>query len=60
MRWVWLILTILLAVSGAIGGYNTIEAMLRGDVGLRRFAALLLAVFFVFLATKTYTRARAA
>lgn len=59
MKWVWMLVTILLAVSGTIGGYNTIETLIRGNGSLWSVFQLLLAIGFLFLATKTYTRAKA-
>ena len=55
----WGIVTILLAVTGAIGLFNEIARLIRGgEIDVVTVAKVLLAILFLVLAPRAYAKAK--
>jgi len=59
MKWVWIFVTILLAVTGVVGGYHIVEAVIRG-LGTPTSIAFLsgIAILCLIVARMTYAKAK--
>ena len=61
MKWVWALLTILLAVTGATGAYRVVETLVTGQPSMARCAFQAGVVIVCLLAApRTYAKAKAA
>jgi len=63
MKWVWTLITVVLAVTGVIGLYNEIEQLVTGGSGgstIMTVARIGIAILCLILAPKAFAKARSA
>ncbi len=59
LKWIWTIVTILLAVAGVIGGYNTVEALIAGNNSVVSLVAQAgIVILCLVVAPRTYAKAK--